>query len=254
MPEPPVPEPVPVPEPPVPAPVPAPVPVDGGGQVLNTGLVREQPASSVVVAEYEVDVEVKVVIVLVLDVIKKRWPGWNFIKCMLWKTFGATWPRPLETCELDLAGLDGHAVEGEGAGDGQQNEERAAVHGVGDDDEEDSPLLVKLRLMNTAGFPFPYIIVCAVTTEGSMGILITSLACHVFMMAQSILTSCTAPKMAWSEYPNKGGSIPNMEIKAMVIENNTSFPCRTDLTYWPKPPGKGAGNPSGGPFATDRSA
>ena len=43
-----------------------------------------------VVAEYAVDVEVKVVIVLVLDVIKKRWPGWNFIKCMLWKTFGAT--------------------------------------------------------------------------------------------------------------------------------------------------------------------
>ena len=70
------------------------------------------------------------------------------------------------------------------------------MHGVGDDDEEDSPLLVKLRLMITAGFPFPYIIVCAVTTEGSMGILITSLACHVFMMAQSILTSCTAPKMA----------------------------------------------------------
>jgi len=43
----------------------------------------------VVVAEYAVDVEVKVVIVLVLDVIKKRWSGWYFIKSTLWKTFGA---------------------------------------------------------------------------------------------------------------------------------------------------------------------
>ena len=59
----------------------------------------------------------------------------------------------LSHAELGLAGLDGHAVEGEGAGDGQQNEERGAVHGLGGDDEEDSSLLVKLRLMNTDGFP-----------------------------------------------------------------------------------------------------